>query len=377
MGIENKIFDWKLILGCITGIILLYISLYYEKENLRFEDLALGNENVVMLGEVNGKAIHCHDLNDLNRCLSSYENDGRQQPVLLWLGNSQLHAINQYKLGEETAASEIHRRFQTKGDYFLTLSQPNANLQEHYLLFSYIFNQLPLEMLVLPVVFDDMRDDGIRTSLSKALNDQNTTSSLRYSSIGQSLIANYGEQDAAGNDMAALDGTVQKKTEKKLNELLNEIWPIWAERPTLRGNFFNWLYQFRNWSLRIDPSSTRKMIHGRYKKNKDALTALLDFAKIQKIKVLVYIAPLRNDVKIPYNPEEYEMFKSEIKKIALKSNANFLNLENLVPGQLWGTKESTTIGIEQELDFMHFQAGGHGLLAEELYEAITMIRSIP
>tara|TARA_A100001011_G_C13730188_1_gene603222 strand:+ start:52 stop:513 length:462 start_codon:yes stop_codon:yes gene_type:complete len=81
-----KIFDWQLLLGCITGIIFLYIALLSEKESLDFEELALGTENVVTLGQVDGLAIHCHDLNDFDNCLSSYKRGGDGRPVLLWLG---------------------------------------------------------------------------------------------------------------------------------------------------------------------------------------------------------------------------------------------------------------------------------------------------
>ncbi len=54
-------------------------------------------------------------------------------PVTLWLGNSQIHAINRFSPGEETASPELHRLFFRLNHYFLTFSQANANLQEHYL----------------------------------------------------------------------------------------------------------------------------------------------------------------------------------------------------------------------------------------------------
>ena len=107
-------------------------------------------------------------LNDLDECLKGYAMQARGMPVVLWLGNSQLHAINHYRQGEETAAPDLHRRFRDWGIYFLALSQPNANLQEHHLLLAHLLDQLRVDTLVLPVVFDDMREDGIRASLSGA-----------------------------------------------------------------------------------------------------------------------------------------------------------------------------------------------------------------
>tara|TARA_A100001035_G_C27775750_1_gene498912 strand:- start:376 stop:1506 length:1131 start_codon:yes stop_codon:yes gene_type:complete len=375
MFFKAKILDWRLLLGCSLGIIFLYVSLPSDKEVSDFDELALGTENIVMLGKVDDLAIHCHDLNDFDNCLSSYEKGGDERPVLLWLGNSQLHAINQYKSGDETAAPELHRRFQEQGDYFLTLSQPNASLLEHYLLFAFALNRLPVTMLALPVVFDDMREDGIRENLIDALKDQDTVDLLYRTTIGQQLISNYGDKDAAGNEMAALEDTFQESSEKLLNAKLEEIWPIWANRSTLRGNSINMLYQFRNWSLGINPSSSRKIIPGRYKKNKNALIALLELANEQGVEVLLYIVPLRNDVKIPYEAYEYSSFKTDIADIANKNNTQFVDLENLVPSELWGTKDSTTIGGNQELDFMHFQEGGHRLLAEKLFQELSLIKS--
>ena len=36
----------------------------------------------------------------------------------------------------------------------ITFSQPNANLQEHYVLFEYLRHRLPVRTLILPLVFD-------------------------------------------------------------------------------------------------------------------------------------------------------------------------------------------------------------------------------
>ncbi len=374
MLITNILFKWRLLLGCITGVIFLYFFLPSASENTAFEELALGKENTVLLGQVNGLNIHCHDLNDLDSCISSYRSEGHKRSIILWLGNSQIHAINQYKFGQETAVPILHRRFQEVDKYLLTLSQPNASLQEHYLLFAHIINQFPIEMLILPIVFDDMREDGIRLSLNNAFKNHNTTGLLSYSDFGKKLIDNNIKQDLAGNDMAALEGTIQESFEKYLNKHLDDFWPIWSERSSLRGSLLNFLYEFRNWSLGINPQSKRKIIPGRYQKNRDAFEAILQLAEMYSIKVLVYIAPIRNDIKMPYDDEEYIFFKKEIKEVSQENKVDLVNLENIVPGKFWGSKESTAIGEMQELDFMHFKSEGHELLAERLYQEIKALR---
>ena len=85
----------------IIGIILGFISLYWIsssiKTNINFNDLALGEDTTSYFGTVKNKRVHCMDENDLDLCLDSYFNHGKKKDVTLWLGNSQLHAINQKK----------------------------------------------------------------------------------------------------------------------------------------------------------------------------------------------------------------------------------------------------------------------------------------
>ena len=362
------------IIGLILGIAFLYLISSTKKELTDFENLALGKETSALYGQIDYKRIHCSNLSDLNYCLSGYRGTGEDRPVVLWLGNSQLSSINQYRSGEETATPQLHRRLQSEGKYLLTVSQPNANLQEHLILFAYLLNQLPIQTLVLPIVFDDMREDSVRASLVDALKEFGTTDRLQLTTIGKSLITNHSEQDVAGNDLGVLKNTLQQRSEKNLNAALVDKWELWADRSILRGNFLHSLYLFRNWALKINPSSTRKMIPGRYAKNRDAFSAILNLAADNRVKVLVYIVPLRNDVKAPYSTHEYKKFKSEMALITQKSDAKFVNLENLVPSKHWGTKNSTKLGSNQELDFMHFQARGHSLLAETLFSEIHKLR---
>ena len=364
---------FSLIIGGIFGIYLLYLFVPGAHDSIKFEDLALGKETITTLGKVDGFTVHCHNLDDFDECLLGYRKMGNSLPVTLWLGNSQVHAINQFKQGDETAVPILHRSLSVKKKYLMTLSQPNANLQEHYLLFSHMLNKLPLETLILPIVFDDMREDGIRTSLVDAFNDPRTMAHLGGSEFGKRLIANYGDQDAAGNDMGALEDTVQERFENTLNKVFEDFWPLWSDRPTLRGDFLNSLYRFRNFVLDINPSSTSRVIPGRYAKNRDAYSSILKLALKNGVKMMVYVVPLRNDVNPPYDLDEYSGFKFEMEAITQHYDAQFIDMENLVPAELWGTKGSTRTGGHQEMDFMHFQAGGHRLLADALFQNLIVL----
>ena len=154
-------------IGFFLGLSVLYILILINNKNVKYEELALGDNNKINLASFSGNKVHCHDLEDLPDCLNGYEENSNKKPVTLWLGNSQIHAINQYKNNDKTASYELHQKIINYNRYFLTLSQPNANLKEHLLLFAFLLGNLPIDTLVLPVVFDDMRETGIRPSLQR------------------------------------------------------------------------------------------------------------------------------------------------------------------------------------------------------------------
>ena len=132
------------------------------------------------------------------------------------------------------------------------------------------------------------------------------------------------------------------------------------------------MYELRNTLLGIKATTKRKLIRGRYNDNLAALTAILNTAASNHIQVLVYITPIRHDVDIPYVETEYTHFKQAVLTLTAQYGATYANLEDLVPAELWGSKNTTSmLHGSQEIDFMHFQAGGHQLLAVALAQLIA------
>ena len=351
----------------IIGIILSFITLYWVsssiKNNINFNDLALGEETVSYFGTVKNKRVHCMDENDLDLCLDSYFNHGKKNDVTLWLGNSQLHAINQKQKGQETATVKLHKLATKYNEYLISVSQPNANLQEHFLLAAYLIKKLPVKYIILPVVFDDMREDGVRFSLKYLLEDHTTIDLIKDYETGKKLLTQYKNSNKNLN----IEENLQDKSESYLNKKLSNVWPLWSERSQFRGTLFNFLYRLRNYVFQINPSTTREILPGEYKKNFQALNSLIQITKENKIKLIIYNVPIRNDVKIPYDNEHYSKFKKDLINISNKNSLKFLNLEMIVPNNLWGKKISTTISKKKELDFMHFKEQGHEILAKSLY----------
>jgi len=366
----------KPLLPLFLVLILAILFLDYETSQIdpndQLEEFALGEETSIYRAMYDRSHIQCMTPNDGDLCIEAYKESYYQKDLVLWLGNSQLHAINQMSQGDINAVEILHHSLRSENQYLMAFSYPNASLQQHYVTFEYLAHQLPIKTLVLPVVFDDMRETGVGNDFSSAFETREVVKSLSNTKIGESLVENSSFQDSAGNEMLALHQTVQERSEKYLNEALAIEWNIWAKRPELRGEIIKRLYRLRNTVFGINASSVRNKIPGRYFLNIKALTAILASSKEKNINVLIYIVPLRSDVKTPYNIKDYADFKEEIEFIALSNNAMFADLESVVPSEEWGRKDVTGLGEGTELDFMHFQAAGHERLAKAIGIKLAM-----
>ncbi len=347
---------------------LLLFALMREKQ-IAFEDFALGKEKKSIYASFEGHPIHCKGVADADDCIEGCNARGFEGTAV-WFGNSQLHAVNQPKPGQENAPPILGRMLRQRGLDLVAFSQPNANLQEHYVLFEYLRTRLPIRLLILPVVFDDLRETGLRSDIALALADPPTIAALGETEIGQRILEDHREVADTNDDLGGVRQTIQEYSEKFLNQLMDDYIPLWGVREQARGRFFIGLYQLRNTLLNVDPQTARPMIKGRYQANLAALEAVLKRSHEVEIPVLVYIVPLRTDVKTPYFEREYQAFKLELKDLVHRYDEQFADLDTIVEGKDWGSKDSTSLSGKTELDFMHFTSEGHKLLAEAIEKLI-------
>lgn len=363
-----------LLLGGVIAFAVLSLSFVPDETN--FEASAtLGTESTSIFGSLGGFPIHCSGSRDADNCLAGQKSRKAKQAVL-WLGNSQVHEVNQWQPGETNGSPLLFESLGRRDLDLLTFSLGNASLQEHYVMFEYLRQRMPLKVLILPVVFDDMREEGLRSDVADFVKDSATALLLSETAIGRRLVASVqtgpkAEIASTADGTEGIADTLQDRAEKGLTGWLGAHCRLWQLRPEIRGWLFIGLYRLRNFVFGINPSTTRKVIPGRYRDNLSALNAILDRARKSHIRVVMYIAPLRGGVKIPYDPVEYAAFKSEMETLARQSGVIFKDLEKLVPDDYWGTKASTNLGEELELDFMHFRYPGHGLIAKALDELVN------
>lgn len=352
-----------IVAGSVLAAALLVFGSAGEKTD--FGVLALGDETALVYGQVDESPIHCCDLHELLPVLEGWKSRG-SKPVVLWLGNSQLHGLNQAKPGQRVAPELLYPHVASAGYDILSVSPCNGAPQEHFVVLEHMLPKVPLKAVVVEVCFDDFREIGLRDNIREvALTDEATRSALEETDSGRALLAQYDTaSEEFEGELAGLSGTVQAQVEGRLNGFLDHHVSLWDRRAEARGRIRVGLIRIRNTVFGITPQSKRRMLQPRYVSNLDALATLTRRAVDRGAHVLLYVAPIRNDVALPYDDAEYEKFKKDLAELAATNGANVANLESLVPAEHWGTKDNTTLAADSELDFMHFQYGGHVLLAE-------------
>lgn len=345
---------------------------YFNLKNIEnTADFALGKETQYYEAKNSNNhrihVTHISGIESLQNLKTDWINRGKNKIILL-IGNSQYHSINQFNDGDINLSEILFNAFQSQKIDFLTISFPNMNLQEQYLVTEYL-SDLPIEILLIPVFMDDTRENLIRNEISDFILKNPKTRSEK--SINSFL--NDKNISLEKNDFEGLSETPQEKVEMKLNEILNEKFPLWSERASIRSQLFIYLYKARNFVFNISPTTKRKLVPDFYENNLKSLKLILK-KRIGSSTVL-YIPPIRNDVSIPYEQNEYLKFKKDIQSIAEQNEAYFLNLESALNNNVWGTKDGTSLSKKSELDFMHFQYGGHKELSNILFNYLQNLNN--
>lgn len=349
--------------------------------NTKFEDLALGTETSSYFAKNSfNEPIHISriDDNEEPKFINTYKNSGKSKTVL-FLGNSQTHSINQIKKDQINFIQIIDDSLNSSHSSVFCQSIPNANLQELLLSYLYWRNKIHIKTLVLPLFFDDLREDGIRDVFYPNLINERfliaDSSSFIVKKINKNL-RSYWSQAILPKNNLELCQTVQERVENNLNVYFNDNVQSWNYRENVRGNFFVWLYKLRNTVFGIKANTVREMILKKYSDNMDALLFLLNKCKKEGVKVFIYIPPIRSDVSLPYHLEEYNKLKNDIKSICINNGYDcyFADFDNIIPGNMWGYKESTNLLDKRELDYMHFKYEGHQILADSIYKRLSYIK---
>jgi len=355
-----------LILGAALAFTLLYLA--KDRFAIKTDELAFGTETANILGDVDGRVTHCLGADDTALCETEFFK-ANPEKTIFWMGNSQLPAINRFETGQENAPQSLFRALEKRGIYLATYSQPNANLSEHAVLINALMPKYQPDIVILPVVFDDIREQGIRPIIADFAKDPKTMlelqNSMSWPFVSASLASIQGQPGSSPSELGLEKENLQKIVERNFTKFLGENWSLWADRPILRGTALSAQHLLRNRLLGIHSYTKRSVNPNIYNARIELLSAIIADVKTSGSELLLYIPPYRDDIDGPYIKTQYDAFKSDLANIAKTNETYFLDLENTVAGPEWGTVTDRIFGFK-EPDFMHFTEQGHIAFAQAL-----------
>ena len=357
------------ILIYLVSVLITVVIIKFSFTEKEFSDFALGNNTSTYFAtDKNKKSIHVSNIDSIakSKIFETWKSNG-EKDVALVLGNSQTHAINQIQDNEFNYLEILDKdliSLQIVGN-----TNPNASIQDFLISYFYWKDLLPIKHVFIPLFFDDTREiNGINYDFYPQLVNENFRFPLDsdlFNSFNNSL--NLMKENS--NESLITDLSTQDRSELLLNDFLYSNWnSVWGKRKDAQGFIFSKFYQLRNFIFNINPSSIRRKIPERYFNNMLALDLIIKDAISSNINLFLYIPPIRDDAKIPYNLDDYYLFIDEIKVKSEKSNiVYFKDFSTIVPSSFFGTKSATSLtGKNNELDFMHFQFKGHEILGDSL-----------
>jgi hypothetical protein len=314
------------------------------------------------------------DLPALRDAARALRAEGR--PLALWLGASQLYAVNHPEDDALTAISHAQRTADARGSElaYVQIASPNTNL--HELLAGYLaFRQEGLlpDVLVLGFTYDDLKEPGIRQT---ALDHIEPPTPELAESIGPAVerirearLAEGGgaEQDASPVKRTATSGTPQERLEDALVAWLERAWPAYAERSTLRAAAeTSWKMPVTTLAFRVLSRPQTIIPDDMQAWNGAALDAFFALAAADGVPLVIYKAPHRPDMRpFFHRRRDYDAYHAALAERCADAGVTWLDLESLVHAELWGQTNN------HAPDVFHFREEGHVSLGRAIDDALA------
>ena len=364
-----KIKSYKIKKTTLIIVISIFFSIFifnflFDQKSKKIKEFVIDKETEFVDDKINGKKIICNLNIPINNCL----NEDLENNIVL-LGNSQLNGINQKKDIDHLTSYYLVNRFKDLNTNLITFALPNGSISEFLILYEYLNSKIKFDKLVISLVFDDLREGGIRPDLSLLFDDLDFKNNFNINQNRKKILKKIIKQNDVVKNYENKD-SIQDTVEKKINSFLNTCCNYEKKKKYAANKIYHNLYLLRNFIFNINPSSERKMIPSFYQDNIESLKKIIKLSKKNNIYLYFYIAPIRQDIKLPYKMSEYNNFLKLSKKISEFYNINYKNFEKIVPNNLWGTKPGTSIDRKIEVDFMHFQGPAHKILSSHIYNML-------
>lgn len=300
--------------------------------------------------------------------------------LIIWIGNSQQHTINQPQPGDELASVVLHKSL--NGNVFpgnnpvFGMSYANLSMSEMFLLTFALLAQHEEKnpgLILLGVRFQDTKQLGLRSDFRELLDLADIEKQL--SSFLASVDADNAIQDMTDEMVAYQAVKNERKTlEHRLSKITGSLFPLFREKDTIHSWLLMNLYELRNVALGIHTHTKRPVLQSRYQTAMQYLELTLNASKRTHVPVFVYNIPLRPGKSSPYIQSEYQRFRNTVSSLCSKYHAKYRDYDSLIPLDEWGSRKYVT--AEEEPDYMHFTGTGHRRLAHQVKNDISEFLSV-
>jgi hypothetical protein len=318
-----------------------------------------------------------------------YIPDATRQRLVVISGMSQMHAINDAKLGDEIISQCMDDAMMPHGVRVWGEAAPNlCNEEATMQMVSFFSNpKTTPSVFIYAVCFDKFRNVDLRPGYQQFMDGHPEISQAWRQTADQ-----YAEKYPLASakmlaSLRAIQGATtavrQDTFESRLRDKVGELVPLVGSRQDLNVMFSMQLGSMRNKVLGITPTSKRPIIQSRYDLNREFLALMADLCKDHHVQFIVYVIPLNPQADNPYVPSEYTAFKQWIAGFATERGLPFANLENVVPKDEWGEFNGGP-------DFKHFREEGHRRTAAAVIQTfgpwllgtaqssdVSAVRSVP
>ncbi len=161
-------------LGFFMGV-LLFSLVAAKQKNFKASDLGLGLNTVSRKAFYDGRQIsQIRGVEQIKETIKYFHQ--KDQKIAIWLGASQLHAINHFKKGDKLAVEVANINSEDKKEelLYVQVSTPNASFHDllgYYLMFRE--SEAIPDILIVAVVFDDLAEINIQQKILSELPEIN------------------------------------------------------------------------------------------------------------------------------------------------------------------------------------------------------------
>ena len=360
---------------CISILVGLLLFNFHSKKlnDFKPEEFGVGLNTVVKKAFLDSLNINSTWVYDLEKLVSGARKMySKQKKIVLILGASQLHAINNPETNSELMIEKLNKLDSDSSRIYIQASIPNANYHELYWIREFFRKaEIPIYCTCLSICYDDLRERPIKPEFLKFIKKKFPKIEPSNYVKNEILRENLEEEDSIKKPPSYLiEKFIVSKIEKLSPSYKGRVKIIAKNNIDFTKNLSESIVFLSGMKLRASLEGERKIpkinsIDSIW--NLNAINAFFDDAVINNEKLFVYYQPLRpHDLIFPYNSNSFFGMKNFLSSCCSgNKNLDFVDLTNIIPQKYWG---KTNLGYP---DIFHFQETGHQILADSLFHNLN------